>query len=98
MVVGGLSLGHLDGGDAQGPDVNLVVVVHATNEFGSHPEGSTYHALPLSFLLFKITQGGHTSWVSPTAKPKSVSLTSPFEFRRTLSLLISRWSRWWEWR
>ena len=51
MVVGRLSLGHLDGGDAQGPDVHLVVIIHATDKFGSHPEGSTYHTLPLSFLL-----------------------------------------------
>lgn len=44
LVVGGLDLGHLDQGDAQGPDVGLEVVRPVLgglthHHLGGHPEG-----------------------------------------------------------
>ena len=42
-----LTLGQLDGGDAQRPDIRLVVVLRLLDHFGGHPEGRADDRLPL---------------------------------------------------
>jgi hypothetical protein len=46
-----LALGHLDGGDAQAPDVDAEAVVEPADELRRHPVRRPHHRVPLRHLL-----------------------------------------------
>ena len=47
ICIGGLALGHLDGGDPQGPDVCHAVVADLLDHLRGHPEGCADHRVTL---------------------------------------------------
>lgn len=47
VAVRGLALGHLEGGDAQAPDVGHAVVANLLDHLGGHPEGRADHSVAL---------------------------------------------------
>lgn len=47
LAIGCVSLGELNGGDADGPDVSGVVVARLLHDLGSHPAGRPHEGLPL---------------------------------------------------
>lgn len=51
VEVGGLGLDHLDGHDAEGPDVDLGAVLLLLDDLGRHPVGRTDHGGALGALL-----------------------------------------------
>ena len=50
VQVGRLPLDHLDGHDAERPDVNLGTVVLSSDDLRSHPVGCAHHRGPLVLL------------------------------------------------
>lgn len=50
IEVGGLTLHHLDGHNAKGPDVHFGAVSFAGHHFRSHPVGRTHHGAPFALL------------------------------------------------
>ena len=69
------TLGHLDGSDAEGPDVAGGVVALSTNDLRSHPVGRTDEAATGLLLGDEKARRRRTSLVSTAAPPKSPMIT-----------------------
>lgn len=61
VSVGRFALGHLQGRDAQRPDVCNAVVANLLDDFRCHPERGAYHRVPLGHGV--LNRQGHIQTV-----------------------------------
>merc|ERR1719239_132910 len=66
ISVRGFPLCHLEGGDAEAPDVGHAVVADLLNHLGGHPERGFYHSVSFGHGVCKLTRHSKVSQLSVT--------------------------------